>query len=278
MSRQAELGDAAARADAALRLDGRVALITGASGTIGGAIAECLGGAGAAIALNGRSTDSLQVLESAMASRGTSVASFPANLTDRRDLESLVPQVLAQFGRLDILVNCAGRVHRMDTLDVGTADYDEILDLNLRAPFVLSQLVAREMIKLGAGRIINIGSLTTVTGLAGITMYALSKAAIGQLTRQLAIEWAQYNILVNCVMPGFLRTKQTEAVWADRVRRRWMERQIPLGRGGTGADVARLVSFLASPASGYITGACIQVDGGILAGMAGFDVGDRGDG
>ncbi|MFZ0168804.1 MAG: glucose 1-dehydrogenase [Candidatus Dormiibacterota bacterium] len=264
-------------ADAELRLDGRVALITGASGTIGGAIAECLGGAGAAIALNARSTEALQVLESEIANRGASVASFAANLTDRRDLESLVPQVLAQFGRLDILVNCAGRVHRMDTLDVGTADYDEVLDLNLRAPFVLSQLVAPEMIRLGSGRIINIGSLTTVTGLAGITVYALSKAAMGQLTRQLAIEWAQYNILVNCVMPGFLRTKQTEEVWADSARRRWMERRIPLGRGGSGSDVARLVSFLASPASGYITGACIPVDGGIMAGMAGFDVGDRGD-
>jgi len=278
MSSRAGQEDPPVRLAGEPRLDGRVALVTGASGTIGGAIAEELGRSGASLALNGRSAEALGTIEARLLSRKVIAVSLPADLTNRRDLELLVPQVVAEFGRLDILINCAGRNRRTATLDVQIDDYEAILDLNLRAPLVLSQLAAKEMLKVGAGRIINIGSLTTVTALSGITVYALSKAAIGQLTRQLAVEWARYNILVNCVIPGFLRTKQTEEVWANADTRRWMERQIPLGRGGTGADVARAVGFLASPAAEYITGVCLPVDGGILAGMAGFDVGDRSDG
>jgi gluconate 5-dehydrogenase len=256
-----------------LQLDGVVALVTGATGGIGFAVAEALSAAGATVVLHGRSPDPLATAAAQLRDRGRQVATVEADFSDPAAVAALVPRVLAEVGDLRVLVNCAGVNNRQPTLAVDAQTYDRILAVNLRAPFVLSQEAARHMVGRGGGRIVNVGSLTTMIGLSGITVYGLTKAALGQMTRQLAVEWAPHGILVNCVMPGFLRTRLTEEVWADERRRRWMLDRIPLQRGGDAREVAAAVLFLASPAASYITGVCLPVDGGILAGMPGYESG-----
>jgi 2-deoxy-D-gluconate 3-dehydrogenase len=252
---------------AAPPLDGTVALVTGASGDIGSAIAEALSMAGAKLALHGTRAATIDPVVSRLRDLGGEAKAFAADLGETGGRTALVPRVVDAFGKIDILVNCAGITRRSRTLDVEEADYDHIMSINLKAPFMLSQQAARNMADHGGGRIINVGSLTTQVGVVGITVYGLSKAALGQMTRQMAIEWAQHNILVNCVMPGMIRTKFTEQQWADDRRRSWMLQQIPLRREGLGRDVAGAVLFLASPASSYVTGVCLPVDGGVLAGL-----------
>ena len=185
-----------------------------------------------------------------------------------------MPTVIESFGSLDILVNCAGTNRRLPTVEVTQADYEQIMAINLRAPFLLSQGAAAFMAEHGGGRIVNIGSIAGELGLSGISVYEMSKAALRQMTRQMAVEWAPHNIQVNCVLPGFVKTKLTESVWADDRRRRWMLRHIPLARGGDSSEVASVVLFLASPASSYVTGVSVPVDGGVLAGIPGYAEGD----
>ena len=256
------------------RLDGRVALVTGASGGIGSSIAESLSGAGARVALHGSSEATLAAIEQRLRGLDREVVSFPLDLTKAADVVSLVPTVIETFGSLDILVNCAGINRRQPTVEVTQADYEQIMAINLRAPFLLSQGAAVFMAEHGGGRIVNVGSISGELGLSGISVYEMSKAGLRQMTRQMAVEWAPHNIQVNCVLPGFLKTKLTETVWADNRRRRWMLKHIPLGRAGDSSEVASVVLFLASPASSYVTGVSVAVDGGVLAGIPGYAEGD----
>lgn len=213
------------------QLDGVVALVTGATGGIGFAVADALSAAGATVVLHGRRPAPLAAAAAQLSNRGRR-GDRRFDLTDPEAVATLVPRVLAKVGDLRVLVNCAGVNYRQPTLTVDSETYDRILAVNLRAPFFLSQEAARHMVRKGGGRIVNVGSLTTTIGLSGITVYGLTKAALGQMTRQLAVEWAAQGILVNCVLPGFIRTRLTEEVWADERRRRWMLDRIPLQRGG----------------------------------------------
>jgi len=183
--------------------------------------------------------------------------------------------VIDHFGALDVLVNCAGINHRVPVAELAKADYDRILTVNLRAPFLLSQQASRGMAERGGGRIVNVGSTAGQIAFSGISAYGMSKAGLAQMTRQMALEWAPLNIQVNCVMPGFIRTNLTNAIWEDPRRSRWMLEHIPMRRGGSTAEVASAVLFLACPASSYITGICLAVDGGVLAGMPGYGESDR---
>ncbi|WP_376797027.1 SDR family NAD(P)-dependent oxidoreductase [Thermogemmatispora sp.] len=247
-------------------LAGRVALITGASGDLGWAMAHGLAIAGAQVALNGRAQDRLERLRQELQERGTEAASFSADLEDLAALPQLIQAVVAHFGRLDILVNCAGINLRQPFLEVSPADYDQIMRTNLRSVYFLCQAAAPQMIRQGGGQIINVGSLTSTIGLNEVSVYGLTKAAIVQLTKTLAIELAAYNIRVNCICPGFMATRLTVPLWDDPRRRSWMLERLPIKRPGEPDDLIGLLIYLASEASRYVTGQAIYVDGGFLAG------------
>jgi 2-deoxy-D-gluconate 3-dehydrogenase len=247
-------------------LDGRVVLITGASGGIGRALATGLAQAGATMALAGRSAARLSDVERALTGDGATAATFPHDLADTDSLPALVAAVVERFGRLDILVNCAGINQREPIADVQAATFDRILDVNLRAAYFLSQAAAPAMRVVGGGKIVNIGSLNVSYGLGQVSVYGLSKAALAQMTRVMAVEWAADNIQVNCLCPGFIDTELTIPLWTDEHRRSWILERTPARRPGKPDDLVGLAIYLASPASAFTTGQTMYVDGGFLAG------------
>jgi NAD(P)-dependent dehydrogenase (short-subunit alcohol dehydrogenase family) len=247
-------------------LRGRVALVTGASGGIGRALAEGLALAGATVALNSRSSDKLADLQQRINSQGGAAFIYPADLNETGVAPNLVEQVVTQCGRLDILVNCAGMNQRMPIRDVTEEVYERIMTTNLRSLFFLCQAAAPHLIDQGGGKIINIGSLTSTIGLADVAVYGMTKSAVAQLTKTMAIEWAPHNIQVNCLCPGFFATELTTALWEDPGRREWILDRLPIKRPGRPEDLVGMAVYLASHASDYMTGQTIYVDGGFLAG------------
>jgi NAD(P)-dependent dehydrogenase (short-subunit alcohol dehydrogenase family) len=247
-------------------LKGRVALITGASGGIGGALAEGLAGAGAAVAVSGRSQDRLDQLAQRIGAAGGEAAAFQADLSSRDSVPALVESVVARFSQIDILVNCAGTNRRMPIAQVTPEVYDTIMGTNLESLFFLSQAVLPHMLARGGGKVINIGSLTSSIGLMNVSVYGMTKSAVAQLTKTMAIEWAEHNIQVNCLCPGFIATELTAPLWADPQRSAWMLDRIPSKRPGAPSDLVGMAVYLASPASNYTTGQSIYVDGGFTAG------------
>lgn len=249
-------------------LAGRVALISGASGDLGRAIAHGLALAGASVALTGRSAERLQHLERELGDGGGEgqTASFCADLSDLQAISPLVERVIAHFGRLDILVNCAGINQREPFAQVQPETYEQIMSTNLRGLYFLTQAVLPQMIAQQGGSIINIGSLTTAVGLADVSVYGMSKGAVAQLTKTLAIELAPYRIRVNCISPGFMETQLTVPLWNDTRRRTWMLDRLPLKKPGQPDDLIGAMIYLASGASAYMTGQTVYIDGGFLAG------------
>ena len=247
-------------------LAGRVALVTGASGGIGAALAQGLAGAGAQIALSGRNQDRLEEVTQTITKANGNACTFPIDISKDGAPALLIEQVRARLGRIDILVHCAGINQRMPVSAVTPQVYDTIMDTNLRSSFFLSQAVAPEMIAQGGGKIIHVGSLTSAIGLADVSVYGMTKSALAQFTKTLAIEWAEHNIQVNCLCPGFIATELTEPLWSDPGRSRWILERTPMRRPGTPEDLVGLTIFLASAASNYVTGQTIYVDGGFLAG------------
>lgn len=248
-------------------LTGRVALVTGGSGDIGRALSRALAAAGADVAVNGRSEDRLRAVREEIAALGVRAAAFRADVADPQEAAHLVEAVCETFGRLDILVNCAGINVRKPILEVTPEDYEAVMGVNLRGAYFTSQAAARVMVRQGGGKIIHIGSLSAEIGLSEISVYGIAKAGLQQLTRMMAVEWAPYNIQVNCLAPGFFRTRLTEEpLWGNERRRRWLESRIPMRRPGQPEELVGALLLLASDASSYITGQTIWVDGGVLAG------------
>ena len=247
-------------------LAGRVALVTGASGGIGRELAVALARAGARVALGGRSVERLATTRATIADQGGEAEAFPGDLADQDATHALARDVHARFGRLDILVNCAGMNRRQPATEVQPGTYDAIMAVNLRAPFFLSQAVQPLMAAGDGGKIINIGSLTTSYGLGKLAVYGLTKSAIGQLTRTLAVEWAAHNVQVNCICPGWIQTPLNQALWDDAHTRSWILARVPAGRPGRPADLTGLAIYLASRASDFTTGQTFYVDGGFTAG------------
>lgn len=247
-------------------LEGRVALVTGATGGIGQALAHGLALAGAQVALTGRSIARLdQVLHDIRAQDGVADI-FEADLDDLDAHPALVEAVCATFGRIDILVNCAGTNQRLPIAEVTPAMYDSIMATNLRGLYFLTQRVAQRMVEQGGGKIINIGSLTAHVGLQDVSVYGMTKSALAQLTKTMAIEWAAHNVQVNCLSPGFIATELTEPLWQDPQRRQWMLDRLPIKRPGRPSDLVGMTILLASRASDYMTGQTVYIDGGFLAG------------
>ena len=239
-------------------LDGKAALITGASGGIGAAIARALHSQGAIVALSGTRREALDALASELGERAHVC---PADLADPAAPEALVEAAERAGGPLHILVNNAGMTRDMLALRMGDADWHSVLDVDLGAPFRLARAVLRGMLRRRAGRIINIGSIVGATGNAGQANYAAAKAGLIGLTKALAHEVASRGVTVNAVAPGFVVTPMTDAL-SEQQRAR-IAGAIPLARLGQPADVAAAVVYLASDEAGWVTGATLHVNGGM---------------
>jgi 3-oxoacyl-[acyl-carrier protein] reductase len=239
-------------------LEGKVALVTGATGGIGAEIARALHRQGAKVALSGTRRE---VLETLAAELGEGALVAPANLTDPAAPAALVEQVEAAFGKLDILVNNAGFTRDGLAMRMSDKDWADVLEVDLAAPFRLARAAMRGMMKRRAGRIISIASIVGVTGNPGQANYAAAKAGLIGMSKSLAQELASRGITVNVVAPGFIATPMTDAL-NEQQKARLMER-IPMGRMGEATDIAAAVAYLSSEEAGWVTGATLHVNGGM---------------
>lgn len=243
------------------RLDGETALVAGASRGIGQAIGEALARAGARTILAARSTEALEQIAAALAQEGCRAEVLRLDIASR---ESRRAAAEAASGA-SILVNVAGINLRKRMTDYTPGEYERILETNLNGVFELTQLVGRGMVERRRGKVIMIGSLTSVLGLPYVAVYAATKAALAGLTRALAAEWGQYDIQVNCIAPGFILTDLNREMWQGAEMKDWLKGTQPIARLGAPGDIAPLAVFLAGRGAGYITGQVIAVDGGFSA-------------
>jgi NAD(P)-dependent dehydrogenase (short-subunit alcohol dehydrogenase family) len=248
------------------RLDGRQALVTGASKGIGLGIARAMAEAGADVVLVARNQGELESAAAGLRQTGRQVHVAPVDLRDTERIPAWYDQLVKEHGRTDVLVNAAGITRRAPAEDLTPADWNDTLAVNLTAVFVLCQAFARHAITAQAkGKIINIASLMTAAARKTTAAYTASKGGIGQLTKALAVDWAEKGILVNAIAPGYIATKLTEPLWKDGQFDAWVKQRCPLGRWGTPEDIAWPAVFLASPAADYVTGQILFVDGGWMA-------------
>ncbi len=246
-------------------LKGKSGIVTGASQGLGTGIAQGVVQAGANVILASRSAERLEGFAEELRQYDTEVLVVPTDVTQKSDLEKLVQATFDAFGKIDFLFNNAGTNRRAASEEFTEEDWDLILNTNLKSVFLLSQLVARHMIRQGGGSIVNTGSLMCVSGGKTIPAYAASKGGVLQVTKALANDWAKYNIRVNAIGPGYFKTPLTEALRQDPVRNRELSERIPMGRWGEPEDLAGVAVFLASEASSYMTGQIVYVDGGWLS-------------
>ena len=245
-------------------VEGRVALVTGASQGIGRACALLLAQSGAKVALCARNQEKLDQLANEINSNGGEAAAFKLDVSSEDEIKSVVKAVVAKFGKIEILVNNAGITRDQLVMRMKRADWDDVISTNLTAPFLITQAAISSMLKQRWGRIINITSIFGQIGQAGQANYSSSKAGLIGLTMAVAREVGSRNITVNAVAPGFIETAMTEVLPAELKEN--ILKSIPLGRSGSDMDVAHAVKFLASEESGYVTGHVLNVNGGILMG------------
>ncbi len=239
-------------------LTGKTALVTGASGGIGAAIARTLHGAGAVVGLSGTRVAPLEALAAELGDRAHVL---PCNLSDPAEVEGLVKRAVDAMGSVDILVNNAGITRDGLVMRMSDEDWQSVIDVNLTASFRLCRAAVRGMMKARSGRIVNISSVVGTTGNGGQVNYAASKAGLVGLTKSLAAEVASRGITANCVAPGFVETAMTEKL--NDAQRAGILGGVPAGRMGTPDEIAAAVLYLASPEAGYVTGATLHVNGGM---------------
>jgi NAD(P)-dependent dehydrogenase (short-subunit alcohol dehydrogenase family) len=247
-------------------LTGKVAIVTGASRGLGQTFARALARAGADLVITSRTIDSLQSFQKEVEAMGRRAVALALDVREESSIRRMVSDAAKAYSHLDILVNNAGCNVRKKAVDVTWDDWNLILDTNLRGAFFVAQSVAREMIPHGRGRIINIGSVTSVMGYAGLGPYGASRGGIRQLTMSLADDWGPHGITVNCLAPGWFKTDQNKVMYEDPEWVAYLVDRIPLRRPGKPSDLEGPVVFLASDASEYITGQTLLVDGGISTG------------
>jgi NAD(P)-dependent dehydrogenase (short-subunit alcohol dehydrogenase family) len=252
--------------DNLLDLTGKTALVTGASRGLGESFARVLANAGADVAVTSRNIGALTKIQREIEAIGRKAVPVALDVRNEQSIRAAVAEAESRLGSIDILVNNAGCNVRKPALDVSWEDWNLILETNLRGPFFVAQAVARGMIARGYGRIINIGSVTSVAGYAGLGPYGASRGGIKQLTMSLADDWGVHGITVNCLAPGWFRTEQNAVLYEDAEWVRYLCDRIPLKRPGRPGDLDGALLFLAAECSRYITGQTLLVDGGISTG------------
>lgn len=249
----------------AFKLDGRIALVTGTSGGLGQAMAIALAEAGADVACHCHVEGDADETCTQIKTLGRRAVPFAGDMADKETPSRIVEGVLAEFGRIDILINNAGMIRRAPAVDFSEDDWATVLEVNLSSVFRLSQAAGRRMIEQGSGKIVNIASLLSFQGGITVPAYTASKSGVAGLTKAFANEWARYNVNVNAIAPGYIVTKNTTALRADEVRNRQILERIPVGRWGEPKDLAGAAVFLSSAASDYMQGHILVVDGGWMA-------------
>jgi len=254
-------------ADDLFSVEGQIVLVSGASRGIGRAIAEAFARRGSTVVITGRVAETLEKTAREICPPGGTVRAKVCDAADAKALQKLADEVVAELGRIDTLVNCAGVNKRMGAEQYDEATYDFITNINIRGAFFLSLAVGRHMVRSGSGCQINIDSINSHRPLKFIAPYAMSKAAMSHMTRCLAMEWGAHGVRVNAVAPGFIATELAKPLLANEKISAWREANTPMRRVGTPDDIAAVSVFLASKAAGYITGQVIYVDGGTTCGQ-----------
>lgn len=247
------------------KLDGKVALVTGSSSGLGQAIAVALAEAGADVACHARSRGKADETCAVINRIGRRSIAVAGDMSDRQVPAKIVSETIEHFGRLDILINNAGMIRRAPAVDFTEDDWVTVLEVNLSSVFRLSQAAGRTMIEQGSGKIVNIASLLSFQGGITVPAYTASKSGVAGLTKALANEWAKSGVNVNAIAPGYMETANTAALRADETRNRQILERIPAGRWGSPDDLVGAAVFLSSPASDYLQGHVLVVDGGWMA-------------
>lgn len=248
-------------------LTGKTALVTGASRGLGRGFALTLARAGCDLIITAREAADCAAAKAEIEALGRKCLSVSLDVRDHDSIQRAVAEAEAHCRPIDILVNNAGCNRRKRALEVTWDDWNTVLETNLRGTFFMAQAVARGMLERGAGRIINIGSVTCVAGYSGLAAYGASRGGVKQLTMSLASDWGPHGITVNCLAPGWFRTAQNSVMYEDSEWVEYLSERIPLGRPGQPGDLDGTLLFLASDASAYVTGQTILVDGGISVGQ-----------
>lgn len=248
------------------RLDGRIALVTGASYGIGMAMAKALAEAGATIVFNDRNAEKVEEALAEYRRCGIDARGYLFDVTDENAVRENITRITSDVGSIDILVNNAGIIKRIPALEMEAAEFREVIDIDLTGPFIMSKAVAPGMIGKGGGKIINICSMMSELGRETVSAYASAKGGLKMLTKNLACEWAEHNIQVNGIGPGYIATPQTAPLRTEgHPFNAFILGRTPAARWGTPEDLKGPVVFLASPASDFVNGHILYVDGGILA-------------
>jgi NAD(P)-dependent dehydrogenase (short-subunit alcohol dehydrogenase family) len=248
----------------AFRLDGRVAVVTGASAGIGEVLAEGLAGAGARVVLAARREDRLHALAERIAKAGGEAHVVACDVANAADVDRLATETLARFGRADVLVNNAGFGGPVPAESEPADHFEAVLDVNLVGTFRCAQRFGREMLAQGSGSIVNVASILGVVGVGQIPQasYAASKGGVVNLTRELAAQWARRGVRVNALAPAWFPSEMTAEMFADESSNKWMRQRTPMGRAGRLEELVGPLLFLASDAASYVTGHVLLVDGG----------------
>jgi gluconate 5-dehydrogenase len=248
-------------------LSGRTALVTGSTRGIGRALAEALAGAGARVVVNGRDPATVQAARDEMGAQGLRAAGRAFDVTDEDAVERAVEAIERDTGPIDVLVNNTGIQIRAPLEDFATADWNRIVQTNLTSVFLVSRAVARRMIPRRRGKIVNVLSVNSEAARYSIAPYSATKGGLKMLTKGMCVDWARHGIQVNGLAPGYFETELTRPLVQDADFTAWIERRVPAGRWGKVNELAGAAVFLASPASDFVNGHVLVVDGGMTAGL-----------
>jgi len=250
---------------APLDLTGQTAVVIGGTSGIGRVMTRALAEAGADVVATSRRMDVVEETAKEIESMGRATLRVPSDVTDRASLEAVLAQSIERFGKVEIMINCAGRTKRVPSLDLSEEDWDAILETNLTGTLRAAQVFGRHMVERGYGRIVNIASLSSFVALFEVAAYGASKAAVAALTKQLAIEWSPHGVTVNAIAPGVFRTPLNQNLLDGTERGREFLVRTPMKRFGKLEELAGAAVFLSSDAASFVTGEVLVVDGGFLA-------------